>query len=163
MISFTVHEPPEQAADKFERAEQVVMVRDGFSFWAAIATPFWMIAHRLWLPLAAYVGLLVALELVALAVGFELEAVGWIMLAVHVLVGFENDAIRRYDLKRRGYSEIGSVSGRTVEVCERRFFDDWLQGQPFLSRDALTGGGAREAHGMGRRLSAATLWPGRSR
>lgn len=163
MISFTVHEPSDPPADRIERAEQVVMVKTGFSLWAAIATPFWMIAHRLWLPLAAYVGLLVVLELVALATGLGSELVGWIMLAVHVLVGFENDAIRRYDLRRRGYAEIGSVSGRNVDACERRFFDEWLQGQPFVSREALMGSSQREVRGMGGRLSAATLWPSRSR
>jgi hypothetical protein len=37
------------AADKF------VFVRDGFHFWAAVATVIWLLWHRLWLVLIGWI------------------------------------------------------------------------------------------------------------
>ena len=51
---------------------------------------------------------------------------------LNLLIGFEADALRRWALDRKGWQMLGSVSGRTVDECERRFFDGWLPSQPIL-------------------------------
>ena len=48
------------------------------------------------------------------------------MLGLNLLIGFEADTLRRWALDRSGWRMLGSVSGRTVAECERRFFDGWL-------------------------------------
>jgi hypothetical protein len=137
MRTFTVHEPPGSQGDRLERAEALVFVKDGFSWPAAILTPFWMIANRLWLALLFYLGGLALAQGAVWATGLAQQPASWLMLGLHLVIGFEADAIRRWALRRRGYAMIGSVSGPTTEDCERRFFDDWLKGQPFVPASAL--------------------------
>ena len=61
MTVYTVHEPPMQAADA--DPERFRFVRDGFSLWAFLLTPLWMLCHRLWLVFAFYVGVVVGSDL----------------------------------------------------------------------------------------------------
>lgn len=132
MMTFTVHEPPSVPADRLERAEALAFVREGFTWSAAFLTPFWMIANRLWLPLIAYLAAVGLLEAGLWAAGVSHEIAGWLLLGLHVLIGFEADGIRRWSLGRQGYTMIGSVNGRSADECERRFFEAWLKEQPFL-------------------------------
>jgi len=156
--TYTVHEPSDGPRDRFERAEALVFVRDGFSWMAALLTPFWMIAHRLWLALIGYLVVVVGLQLLLAMLGMPQRAVGWVMVAVHLLVGFEGDAIRRWTLRRRGYALVGSVSGRGLDECERRFFDAWLNDRPYVSLPP----DAPSAMGTGGRLSIMALRSGRT-
>lgn len=163
MLTFTVHEPPDRNVDRLDRAEAMVFVKEGFSLAAALLTPFWMIANRLWLALLVYLGVLVLLELGIWVAGVPQQFGTWSMIALHLLVGFEGDAIRRWSLGRRGFAMVGSVSGRDGDDCERRFFDDWLKEQPYLGQGGPQGGpsgyGARrDARDTGGRLNAAALW-----
>jgi hypothetical protein len=142
MLTFTVHESPNPPSDRIDRAEGLVLVRDGFSWSAALFAPLWMVAHRLWLPLLGYVVVAALIELVREA---GIAASDWATiaaLALNVLVGFEADTLRRWSLARRGWVTLGSVSGRNREDCERRFFDMWLPSQPVLAPASAAGSGA---------------------
>jgi hypothetical protein len=55
-------------------------------------------------------------------------------LALHILVGFEADTLRRWSLDRRGWTMLGSVSGKNAAECERRFFNQWLPDQPVITQ-----------------------------
>ena len=55
MAVYTVHQPPARHADPLPDAERIVFVRDGFSFWAFLVAPWWMLWHRMWLVLLGYV------------------------------------------------------------------------------------------------------------
>ena len=54
MLTFTVHEPPDPPADRIDRAEKLVFIKDGFSWIAAVFGPLWMIFHRLWWALLGF-------------------------------------------------------------------------------------------------------------
>ena len=55
MPVYTVHEPPPRDDDdRRRRRDRFVFVRDGFSFWAFLLAPLWMLWHRLWLVLLLY-------------------------------------------------------------------------------------------------------------
>jgi hypothetical protein len=43
-----------------------------------------------------------------------------------LIVGFEGNSLRRWQLERKGYVFLASVAGKGFEECERRFFDAWL-------------------------------------
>ena len=159
MQTYTVHEPPGGPADRIERAEKLVFVKDGFSFAAMLLTPFWMLAHRLWLALLIYLVALGGFELATWAFGITQQSAGWIMLALNLLVGFEGDAIRRWSLRRRGYTMIGSVTGRSWDECERRFFEAWLADQPYVAPPRPSEGGW--GSGTRGRLNPLALGPGR--
>ena len=131
---FTIHEPPNPPADRIDRAEALVFLPDGFSYSAALFAPFWLAAHRLWLALAIYVAVAGALAAVLSALGIDSTWVAVAVMALNFWLGFEASEIQRRALSANGWSEAGSVSGRDLAECERRFFDNWLSGQPILAR-----------------------------
>jgi hypothetical protein len=131
MQTYTVHEPPNVPSDRIDRAERLVFVKDGFSWTAAVFTPIWLIVHRLWWPLLGYILLIVLCGWLG-----SLFDSGWstpATLALHLLIGLEADTLRRWGLQRRGWRTVGSVTGRTADECERRFFDMWLPAQPVIA------------------------------
>ena len=142
MIVYTVHEPPEPPADRLDRAEALMFVKDGFSPMVALLAPLWMAGHGLWLVLVGY---LAAVAVLALAFNVMEVAGSWTglaLVALHVALGFEASSLRRWTLERRGWRFLATVAGRSAEECERRFFDDWLPGQPFLDGKRLQAGAA---------------------
>lgn len=142
MIVFTVHEPPHASADKLDRAEAIVFVRDGFSALAALLGPLWLLLNGLWL------AWLIAIAVAGLGVGLffagaPLPWVAALWLAVHLVIGFEGRNIERWTLERRGWTMVGSVTGQTIDECERRFFEAWLPRQPFIEQGRMaTPGGS---------------------
>jgi hypothetical protein len=103
----------------------IVFVRDGFSFWAFLLGPLWLIWHQLWLVLLGYLVVNGALEVLMSALrigtGFRLLA----MLALAVLMGLEGPSLRRWTLSRRNWRQLDVVVGEDVEAVEHRFFQRW--------------------------------------
>lgn len=133
MLTFTVHEPPNPPADRVDRAESLVFVKDGFGWMAALFAPIWLLVYRLWWPLLGFIVLSVAFELAKRAAGLDARWIGLAVLGLSLLIGFEADTLRRWALRRRGWRTLGSVSGKTAAECERRFFEAWLPTQPILT------------------------------
>jgi hypothetical protein len=129
MAIYTVHQPPPRRYEASPDPERFVFVRDGFSFWAFLFGPLWMLRHRMWLVLFGYVAFVVALLVVLrlLRVGGGVAAFSGLMLAI--LVGMEAGTLRRFGLRRRGWNHLGVIAGDSVESAERRFFDLWLRGE----------------------------------
>src|SRR5215475_3490548 len=126
MSIYTVYEPPLKAHESAPNPERFVFVRDGFSFWAFLLAPWWMLRHRLWLALTGYVILAIALS-VALRFAGASTTVTLIAGALFsLLVGFEAATLRRFKLSRRGWTNVGIVVGDDLESAERRFFDAWV-------------------------------------
>jgi hypothetical protein len=136
MIVYTVHEPPDPPADRLDRAESLVFVRDGFSLSAMLFAPIWMALHGLWLALAAYVVIVAALT-VPLILDIQSHWVAVALLGLHLVIGYEAASLRRWTLDRRGYRFVASVAGRSAADCERRFFEAWLPGEPPLDHSRL--------------------------
>jgi hypothetical protein len=84
-----------------------VLVRDGFSFWALVFGPFWLLVHAAWIPAV----LLVALE-VLLRVILPPPVAGIAVLGLAVLVGLHAQDLRGWSLARRGWRLGAVVSGR---------------------------------------------------
>jgi hypothetical protein len=137
MAVFTVHEPPLRPADPAPDPERVLFVRDGFSFWAFLLAPLWMLWHGMWLVLVAYLVLAGGLLAGLLVVGASPAAVIVASLLISLLVGLEAGTLRRVTLRRRGWKEVGLVSGNDREVAERRYFATWRRDGP--SRPAAGG------------------------
>ena len=150
MLTFTVHEPPTPPADRVDRAESLVFIKDGFSWIAALFTPLWLIANRLWWPLLGFVVLSGGFEATKRFAGADQRWVGLAVLALNLMVGFEADALKRWALERRGWRMLGSVTGKTAAECERRFFETWLPNQPIIAprADPPAGRGWRRLGGL---------------
>lgn len=133
MLSYTVHEKPQPRADRIDRAEDLVFVRDGFSWLAMLFTPIWLLLHRLWWGLLGYVVIVIALQVVASLAGLGETWISLASIAANVIFGFEASSLRRWTLARRGWAMVGAVTGKSSEECERRFFEGWLPAQPLLA------------------------------
>lgn len=138
MLSFTVYEPPDAPADRLDRAESLAFVKEGFSWVASAFTPFWLIANRLWLLLVFYLAGMVLLQTGMTMMGIGQRPVALAMIALHLLIGLEADTLRRWTLERTGWHFVGTVNGRNVDECERRFFESWLPRQPLIAPAALS-------------------------
>jgi hypothetical protein len=127
MSVYTVHEPPSWRGSAVTDAESLAFVRDGFSLWAFLLAPLWMLRHRMWLVLLGYVVVSIGLEILLRLFGASPFAIAVIGLLISLLIGLESGTLRRFTLGRRGWRNIGVVSGDDREAAERRFFDLWLR------------------------------------
>jgi hypothetical protein len=125
LVVYTVHEPPSGPGDRLDRAEQLIFVKDGFHWIAALVPPLWLLAKRLWLELAIYLGATALVVWALTALGAE-TINGAFLIIVQIVFGFEAGAIYSAALQRRGWREVGTVAGRNSEDCERRYLEVWL-------------------------------------
>ena len=126
MIIYTVHEPPHPAQTIEERADDVVFVKEGFSWWGFLFGPFWLLFSGLWLELALVLLFSAGLAVGLIQLGLKDQAPGIINTLLMLMIGFEGNDLKRWRLDRKGYTFLASVAGRDFEECERRFFDAWL-------------------------------------
>jgi hypothetical protein len=134
MSVYTVHQAPNGAATA-SAAERFVFVRDSFSWWAFLLAPLWMLRHRMWLVLLAYVVVIAAIEAALARLGASRTAIAVVSFLIALLIGLEASTLRRLVLRRRGWRNVGLISGKDLEDAERRFFDAWL-GRARLRRSA---------------------------
>jgi hypothetical protein len=132
MSVYTVHEPPLRAADVLADPERFAFVRDGFYWWAFLLAPVWMLWHRLWLVLLSYVLVSVVLQTAMRFFGASPSVLAFAAILISLLIGLEAATLRRFTLKRRGWKNVGIVSGDDLEDAERRFFDAWVREAPSL-------------------------------
>jgi hypothetical protein len=127
MPAFTVHEPPPRDADiDADTADRFVFVRDGFSMWAFVFAPLWMVWRRLWLSLLIYVVAMALLQTGLWAIGASILVKFIVGVLVALLIGFEGPTLRRWTFARRGWINHGVVVADDEETAERRFFDAWM-------------------------------------
>ncbi|MDJ0895810.1 MAG: DUF2628 domain-containing protein [Alphaproteobacteria bacterium] len=117
MRLYTVHQPLDGDP------EDLVLVRDGFSFWAFLFTVLWALWNRLWWEAAALIVIWVVLSLIMNLLGADDFTQLMVSLGFQILVGFEARDLQRWALARRGWQELGMVSGNSEEAAERRFLD----------------------------------------
>ena len=129
MSSYTVHEPAHKgflpAASAPAQPERFVFVRDGFSVFAFLLTPLWMLRYRLWLVLVIYLAVTTLLEMAMTAFGAPAAAAVLVGVLISFLVGLEAGSLRRFTLARQGWRQIGVVCGDGREDAEQRFFSAW--------------------------------------
>ena len=89
-----------------------MFVRDGFHFWAFLLAPLWMLRHRMWLELIAYLLLLGGITFGLQRLGVARRApASAVALLLALLVGMEASSLRRWKLSRRGFASLGVVVG----------------------------------------------------
>jgi hypothetical protein len=127
MAVYTVHEPSPKHDQLSPEPERFVFVRDGFSFWAFLFGPLWMLRHRMWLVFAGFVAVVVGLEFALRQLGLSADVGVLVALLLALLIGFEAGTLRRFTLARRKWTNIGVIVGDDLEAAERRFFDAWTR------------------------------------
>lgn len=130
MLTYTAHRKADPLMlDQMADGKGVVFIKDGFSWLALIIPFFWMLWHRLWLPLAGY---LIAVALVGVA-GYLLSLpdglTGSIGLLANLFVGLEGNNFRRRALAKRGYEEVADIVAESGDEASYRFFAAQFSGQ----------------------------------
>ncbi len=94
-----------------------LLVREGFSWGAALFGPLWLLLHRAWV--AFLLSLAIAIVLAVLAHG-DAALVLWVAYAW--LLGLCGHDLRRWGLERRGYSLEFVVEARNLDAAYARLF-----------------------------------------
>jgi hypothetical protein len=126
MAVYSVFAPPVSTGEA--DAERFRFVRDGFSWGAFLFGPLWMIFRRLWLVLIIYLVVIAALTIGLARLPFAAGAAMLVPLLIALFLGLEGSSLRRWTLRRRGWSDLGIVVGEDLEAAERRFFEAWVSG-----------------------------------
>jgi hypothetical protein len=108
MRVWTVHTPPEAEPERRRGAEApVLLLREGFAWWAFLFGGLWFLWHRLWIAFGLYL-------LAAIVIGVLLpESVrGYALFALQLLVGFQARDLRRWTLERHGWRLAGVIAAR---------------------------------------------------
>ena len=129
MAVYTVHQPPLGKGENMPDPARFTFVRDGFYVWGFVLSLFWMLRHRMWLVAILFVALEILLEV---AMRYAGVSSGWrslVFVAIAFLVGLEGATLRRWTLKRRGFTNVGVVVADNQDDAERRFFVNWQAGK----------------------------------
>ena len=119
MRTWTVHLRPGTAP---------VLVPEAFSWAAVLFGPFWLLAHRAWIP-----GVLVLCAQAAMAAAVPALPRLVLTLALAWLLGLFGQDCRRWSLSRRGFEFAHVVTGRTGADATVRLFDQRAE----LGREAM--------------------------
>ena len=171
MKVYTVHEPCRGidgagmerpvAADRVDRAETFRFVADGFDWNAALFAPFVLLGHQMFGGLAMYAAALAAIVALFSAIGADATWIALAIAALHVVIGFEFGEMLRAKLDADGWAERGTVTGRSLAECERRFFESWLPRQPMIAGLRAPGEAAPQRGDMPGVGSGAASWRAR--
>lgn len=137
MQTYTVHEPANTGADRIDRATDLRFVKDGFSWSTAVFPPLGFAMSQLWVPLIVYlIGVGAAVSALA-ALGLSERWISVLVMALQIFLAFEHSTLQRWMLERSGWTMLGTVSGKSLAECERRFFESWLPSQPMIATGSI--------------------------
>ena len=124
MAAFLVLEPADGARTQ-SNAERVVFLREKFSVFAFVFTPFWLLRHRLWLGFLVWLVAFALITVIGTKLGFGPYAALAAMYFPAIVFGLEGVNLRARKLLRKGYRDAGVVIAEDRETAERRFFETW--------------------------------------
>lgn len=123
MTLFTVHAPPERQGEDEADPMALVFIKEGFSWPALFIPEIWLIVRRLWLVLAGYFAVAIALAFATSGLGTP--AAMTILVLFRCFFALEANGLRRWTIEARGWRLVGFAEGRNLEEAELRFFADW--------------------------------------
>jgi len=103
--------------------KDLVLIKEGFSLWAALFNVIWALWHGLWVVALGLFVVGVVLALVTSAAGADPTTKAAVSVAFDILVGFVGNDLRRWTLERRGFTEAGLVSAGNADGALQRFLD----------------------------------------
>ena len=129
MATFLVFEPADGKRTQ-ATAERVVFLREKFSPWAFIFTPFWLLRYRLWLGFLIWLVAFVAINWIGSSLGFGPYAALAASFFPSLLFGMEAVSLRARKLLRNNYRDAGVVIADDIETAELKFFETWKTDGP---------------------------------
>lgn len=117
MTTYTVYMPPQDNLVQSE--ENFRLIPDAKATAALFFPPFWLIWHKLWLPLMVYFCVIVAIMILAFA--SPGIAVSYLSILPGLYLLLEGYELVRKNLENRGWQYAGIVEGENREEAEIRF------------------------------------------
>ena len=121
--SYTVYIKPQNQ----QPLDSVILVREGFSWLAALLTLFWMLYNRVWIAAVAILAYNVAIALIQEWAIISDDVVVVLNSIALIIIGYYANDWYRWALARRGYVLTDIVSASNEEQAEQRFYDHYLQ------------------------------------
>ena len=104
--------------------QNLVLIKEGFSWLGFIFSGFWALAHGLWIAAGGlFVGSGVLIGILVLIEPTPITELA-ISLGYAVLIGFIANDLHRWTLERQDYDLVGVVSGAGIDEAEQRFLDN---------------------------------------
>ncbi len=125
MKIYTVHKPIVSSQDPLDQADELIFVREGFSWFAFLLPLIWLIYQKLWVELVVYFIIVMLFQSLILYFGVGESLSLYFTLFINLIFGFESNNIRRWNLDRADYQMVGSVCGRNQKESEIKFFSHW--------------------------------------
>ena len=122
MQTYTIYAPLDVNRPLIERAMDYHFIKEGFSLWAAVFGPFWLLAKGLWLETLGFFAAAIGLTLILQLIGFNEASISMAMTGTIFLFGFFARDIERLHYERSGYRLISVVNGKSKDDCEARYF-----------------------------------------
>ena len=142
MKVYTVHHRHESSGSLTGLAEDVILVKDGFSWPAFLVPLLWLLYKRMWIVLAFYLAAESGLAALAYSELLPEAAATVGTFAISLILGLEGNDLYRWSLDRRRYREQAVVVARDFAAAEQRYFTS-----------------AAEAIGRGRAMAGAFSGP----
>jgi hypothetical protein len=118
MAWWTAHNQPGKGAD------DVVFLREGFSWWALLFPLPWLVIKGMWIVLLVALGAQFAIWAIAEALGAGDMMRLIFSFAINLILAFEGNNLLRWTYERRGFEELGLVHGDDLDEAEYRFFTE---------------------------------------
>jgi uncharacterized protein DUF2628 len=118
MASWVVLEAPPGASVR--KGEELVFLRDGFSWLAFLFPPLWLLWHRLWIEAVAVFAVLFAASTLE-RVGWLAMAVPFLSLLVSIFIGLEGNTMRIAARQRRGWRVATLIEAGSEDDAETRY------------------------------------------
>ncbi|WP_119270750.1 DUF2628 domain-containing protein [Taklimakanibacter deserti] len=118
MAWWTAHNQPGKGAD------DVVFLREGFSWWALLFPLPWLVIKGMWIVLLVALGAQFAIWAIAEALGAGDMMRLIFSFAINLILAFEGNNLLRWTYERRGFEELGLVHGDDIDEAEYRFFTE---------------------------------------
>jgi hypothetical protein len=120
MAIYTVHVPPVRGGAEEPDPLRFAFVKEGWCWPALFFALPWLLFRRMWLVAIGYLVVFGALAALDSRLGGPVTSLA--VSAAVLFVVLEGNQLRRWTLRRRGYSMVGVVEGRNVEEAEIRYF-----------------------------------------
>lgn len=102
----------------------LTLVKEGFNWPAFLFGGIWALWNRMWLVGAALVIGEAALEMLPEVLEIDPAVHGVAMFALHVILGYLANDLRRWELDRRDFDEVAVVAGRGLDEAEARYLQE---------------------------------------
>jgi hypothetical protein len=115
---YNVYEKPEAA----DPADRMILVREGFFWWAFWFGALWLGFKRMWLVLLIFIAASIALSAASHMVDLPKASDMMMQLWLQVMLAYHAGDLQGWTLKRRGYRLAGVLVAPTSMRAEQRYF-----------------------------------------